>query len=385
MMLSNNAVNENSPIGTNIGTLTTTDPDAGDTHTYSLTTPNDTFQIVGDTLKTNRSLDFETKSSYTISITTTDGDGSTFDTTFTINVQNVNEVPTALSFVHDDNDDNRIDVNENSPVGTLVSTLTTTDPDIGDTHNYALGNEADASAFRISNDSLLVNQLFNFEASPTKRSYTFTLTTTDIGGLSLTSEQLIISINNVNEAPTGFTISDNPARINENLRGATIATFSNVQDPDAGDAHTFSIAEENVPFDIVGTELRTHSVDSIDYETQAQYTLTIIVTDQGNLTFQEKEELIVNIGNLNDENPTDITLSSNSISENSPAGTLIGTLTTIDPDDGGTPTTNYIYTLTGSDAAHFRIMNTNRLLSRTANFDFETKTTYKYHHYLWRS
>ena len=374
MMLSNNAVNENSPIGTNIGTLTTMDPDAGDTHTYSLTTSNDTFQIVGDTLKTNRSLDFETKSSYTISITTTDGDGSTFDTTFTINVQNVNEVPTALSFVHDDNDDNTIVVDENSPVGTLVSTLTTTDPDIGDTHNYALGNEADASAFRISNDSLLVNQLFNFEASPTKRSYFFTLTTTDLGGLSIMSEQLIISINNVNEAPTGFTISGNPANINENRRGVSVVTFSSVQDPDAGDAHTFSIAEENVPFDIVGTELRTHSVDSIDYETQAQYTLTIIVTDQGNLTFQQ--ELIVNIGNLNDENPTDITLSSSTISENLPAGTLIGTLTTIDPDDGGTPTTNYRYTLTGSDAARFRIMNTNELVSRTANFDFETKATY---------
>ena len=186
--------------------------------------------------------------------------------------------------------------------------------------------------------------------------------------------QLTISIKNVNEAPTGFTISDNPARIDENLRGAAIATFSNVQDPEPGDAHTFSIEEDNVPFNIVGTELRTDSVNNIDYETKNQYTLTIIVTDQGNLTAQQ--ELIVNIGGVNDENPTDITLSSNTISENSPAGTLIGTFTSIDPDDGGTPTERYIYSSSGSDATNFSIMNTNQLFSRTANFDFETKATY---------
>ena len=367
--LSNNTIDENSPIGTNIGTLTTTDPDAGDTHTY--TTPNDTFQIVGDTLKTNSALDFEEDSIFTLNIYVADKDGLSDTMDIVIKVQNVNEAPTALSFVNDDNGDNTIVVDENSPVGTFISTLTTIDPDIGDTHTYALGSEGDASAFLISKDSLLVNQLFNFEADS---SYTFTLTTTDLAGLSITSNQLIISIKNVNEAPTSFTISDNPANINENRRGVAVVTFSSVQDPDAGDAHTFSIEEDNVPFNIVGTELRTDSVNNIDYETKNQYTLTIIVTDQGNLTAQQ--ELIVNIGNLNDEAPTDISLSSNTISENLPANTLIGTFTSIDPDDGGTPTERYIYSSSGSDATNFSIMNTNQLVSRTANFDFETKATY---------
>ena len=362
--LTNDTIDENEAAGTTIGTLSNNDPDAGDTHFYSLTPPNDTFRIDGDILKTSRILDFETKNSYTLSITADDGKGGgDFDTTFTITVQNVNEAPTEIMLSN-----NSID--ENSPVGTFISTLTTTDPDIGDTHTYALGNEADANAFLISNDSLLVNQLFNFEADP---SYTFTLTTTDLDGLSR-MRQLTITIENVNEAPTGFAISHNPARINENLRGVAISTFSGVQDPEPGDAHTFSIEEDNVPFNIVGTELRTHSVDSIDYETQAQYTLTIIVTDQGNLTAQQ--ELIVNIGNRDDENPTDITLSSNTISENLSANTLIGTLTSIDPDDGGTPTDSYTYSLSGSDATNFSIMNTNQLVSRTANFDFETKATY---------
>ena len=375
--LTNNTIDENSPEGTTIGTLRAEDQDNNETHQFFFVDNNNItrFRITDSLLQTaSIPLDYEEDSIFTLNIYVTDKDGLSDTMDIVIKVRNVNEAPTALSFVHDDNDDNTIVVDENSPVGTFISTLTTTDPDIGDTHTYALGNEADANAFRISNDSLLVNQLFNFETDANGNTYTFTLTTTDLGGFSITSEQLTISIENVNEAPTGFTISENPARIDENLRGAAIATFSGVQDPDAGDAHTFSIEEDNVPFNIVGTELRTHSVNNIDYETQNQYTLTIIVTDQGNLTFQQ--ELTVNIDNLNDEDPTDITLSSDTISENLSANTLIGTLTSIDPDDGGTPTDSYTYSLSGSDATNFSIMNTNQLVSRTANFDFETKATY---------
>jgi hypothetical protein len=54
--LSNTSVAENSPLGTTNGTLSTTDPDAGDTHTYSLVAnfgDNTAFTIEGTALKTN--------------------------------------------------------------------------------------------------------------------------------------------------------------------------------------------------------------------------------------------------------------------------------------------------------------------------------------------
>ena len=129
IMLSNNTIAENQPAGTTIGTLSNNDPDARDRHFYSLTTPNDTFLISGDTLKTNRVLDFETKNSYALSITTDDQNGGTFDKIFTITVQNINEAPTDIDLRGD-----RID--ENIPI---FSILSTTDPDAGDTHTYTLG------------------------------------------------------------------------------------------------------------------------------------------------------------------------------------------------------------------------------------------------------
>ena len=95
-------VAENQPSNTTVGTLTTTDPDAGNTFTYTLVTgtgdaDNGSFTVVGDLVKTAASFDFETKNSYTIRVRTTDQGGLFFEKSLTINVTNVNEPPTITS------------------------------------------------------------------------------------------------------------------------------------------------------------------------------------------------------------------------------------------------------------------------------------------------
>src|ERR671925_419284 len=109
IQLSNSSIAENQPSGTDVGTLTTTDPDAGDTHTYTLENTgcgggpfpdNSSFQIGGvgnDKLQSAASFDFETKNSYTICVRSTDAGGLFFDKTFIISVTNVNEAPTEIS------------------------------------------------------------------------------------------------------------------------------------------------------------------------------------------------------------------------------------------------------------------------------------------------
>ena len=89
--LSNNTVTENLPIGTTVGTLTTTDAEAGDTHTYSFCGgANDaSFSIVGNALNTAAIFDFETKNTYDICLRTNDGNGGTFDKNFVITLTNV--------------------------------------------------------------------------------------------------------------------------------------------------------------------------------------------------------------------------------------------------------------------------------------------------------
>jgi len=91
LALSAATVAENEAAGTVVGTFSTTDDDTGDMHAYTLVsgtgdTDNVSFTIDGETLKTAASFDYETKSSYSIRVKTDDGNGGTFQQTFTITV-----------------------------------------------------------------------------------------------------------------------------------------------------------------------------------------------------------------------------------------------------------------------------------------------------------
>src|SRR5207248_9159563 len=81
--LSPSSVNENQPVGTTVGTLSTADGDAGDVFAYSLvagtgSTDNGSFQLTGNTLQTSAVFDFESKASYSIRVRSTDGGGLFF-------------------------------------------------------------------------------------------------------------------------------------------------------------------------------------------------------------------------------------------------------------------------------------------------------------------
>jgi hypothetical protein len=94
--LSNPNINENEPIGTEVGTFTSTDPDTGDTFTYSLVageedTHNSLFTIDGDILKTSAVFDFESQETYSIRVQTTDSANNIYSESFTINVNDVDE------------------------------------------------------------------------------------------------------------------------------------------------------------------------------------------------------------------------------------------------------------------------------------------------------
>ena len=94
--LSGAPISENNLVGDVVGTLSTTDPDIGDTHTYSFVsgdgdTDNASFEIDGSTLKANVVFDYETQASYSIRVRSTDAGSSTTEKTFTITVIDVSE------------------------------------------------------------------------------------------------------------------------------------------------------------------------------------------------------------------------------------------------------------------------------------------------------
>jgi hypothetical protein len=98
--LTNTIIPENNAPGATIGTLTATDANVGDTHTFSLISgeyDNADFTITGNILTINASADYETKSTYAITIRATDSGGLTYDARFLIDISD-DTIPQTIAF-----------------------------------------------------------------------------------------------------------------------------------------------------------------------------------------------------------------------------------------------------------------------------------------------
>lgn len=103
--LDGTSIDENRLSGTTVGMLSASDPDAGQTHAFSTVTSgcggsfpdSSAFSAAGSALQSAAKLNFEAKSSYTICVRTTDSGAPplSFDESFTITVNDVNDPPSA--------------------------------------------------------------------------------------------------------------------------------------------------------------------------------------------------------------------------------------------------------------------------------------------------
>ncbi|QSV55193.1 MAG: DUF4347 domain-containing protein [Dolichospermum sp. UKL201] len=369
LTLSNSNIAENQAINAVVGNFTTTDPDTGNTFTYSLVTgtgatDNSLFTITNNQLKTNSVFDYETKNSYSIRVKTTDQGGLSFEKQLTIGVTNVNETPTNLTLSNST-------IAENQVIGTVVGNFSSTDPDTGNTFTYSLvtGTGAtDNSLFSITNNQLKTNAVFDFE---TKNSYSVRVRTTDQGGLSF-EKQLTIGVTDVNETPTNLNLSNSTVAENQVI-GTVVGNLSST-DPDTGNTFTYSLvtgtgATDNSLFSISNNQLKTNTV--FDYETKNSYNIRVKTTDQGGLSFEK--QLTIGVTDVN-ETPTNLTLSNSTVAEDQVIGTVVGNFSSTDPDTGNTFTYSLVTGTGATDNSLFSITN-NQLTTNTV-FDYETKNSY---------
>ena len=196
------SVRENQPAGTTVGTLSTIDGDPGETFTYTLVegpgnTDNALFAIDGSSLTTAAGLDFETSSTRSIRVRTTDSAGAHFDKALVVTVIDLNEAPTDVAL-------SASSVDENQPSGTTVGLLSGTDPDLGDTLSFSIvpgAGDTDNASFSITGTTLKTAALLNFEV---RSSLSIRVRVTDSG--SLTHEEvLVVSVVDVNDPPVAVT------------------------------------------------------------------------------------------------------------------------------------------------------------------------------------
>ncbi len=364
-------VAENAAITTAVYTTTATDAD-NDALTYTLTGADAaSFNISAAGVVTLKaSADFETKTSYAITVNVSDGKATTTQNV-AVTVTNVNEAPVISS--NGGGATAAVNVFENS---TVVTTVTSTDPDAGATKAFSISGGADASKFDINatTGALSFKAAPDFETKSDANTDNVYEVTVQVSDGTLTDTQAIsVTVVDVNEAPT--ITSGATGTVAENAAISTVVYDANATDADAGNT---------VVYTLTGADAALFNIDSDDgevrlkapanFEVKSSYSINVVATDNANPALSATKAVTISVTDVN-EAPTAVVLSNQvaAVAENSvvTGGIKVADIAVTD-DALGTET----LTLTGADAASFEIRNGNELFYIGASPNFEAKSSY---------
>ncbi|PJJ06974.1 SprB-like repeat protein [Flavobacterium sp. 1] len=354
--LSASAINENVSANSAVGTLSSTDADASNTFTYTLvagtgSTDNTAFSITGNSLTINASPDFETKSSYSVRIRTTDQGGLTFEKQFTITINDLAE-------------------------GVLLNTS----PTLTFTSNPAaitsddIASDGEGGSQTISDIDIQVYNISNSNG-------------TLLPALSWQNNSFLSSANN---SYSGLTNENNAGSKGMAIKSADGSEFRLNQFIyyNWGETSSFTNTVKGYKD---GSEVASTTFDGFDSGYNPK---TITLTS----AFQNVDEVRFYIsagGYMGDQSstnhsinsfaltspvvtsntaPTDVALSATSINENVSANSAVGTLSSTDADASNTFTYTLVAGTGSTDNSAFAI--TGNSLTINASPDFETKSSY---------
>ena len=345
-----NNLNDNSPVFTSeatfsvaenqtaIGTASGTDAD-GDPITFSISGSELAITSAG-VLTFTSAPDYETKTSYTATITSSDGLNSVTQD-IVVSITDLDDVApditSSASFSADENQ-------------TAIGTVTVTDIDTLDTSS--------SFTFAVSGSELAIDSdgVLTFASAPdyeTKTSYTATVTASD-GASNASTQDITISINNLNDNSPVFT-SGSSFSADENQ-----SSINTVVSTDAdGDDVTYSVSGSEIAIDSSSGVITF--ISEPDYETKTSYTATVTSSDGTNSTTQD---ITVSINNLNDNSPIFTSDATFSAAENQLA---IGTAAGTDADGD-----SIIFTVSGSELA----ITSAGVITFASAPNYETKDSY---------
>lgn len=280
-------------------------------------------------------------------------------------------------------------IDEGTSVDTEVATFSTVSDTPDETYIYTLVSgtgDDDNDDFSLTTGGTLSNLItFNYDV---KSSYNIRVRSTDpLDGYF--EKSFRITINDVNRAPYGLTLSN--SLLPENTSINTFIGEFNGLDYDDNETFTYTLFDEiNYPdnyyfnlhtvtneFDVDSVYLRNSVV--FNYELKTGYTINVKVIDSGGLSFTST--FTVFVGNIDDQ-PSGVFLSNSSVLENLPSGTTVGFITTYDEDVNDT----YTYTLTNNSQSFLDenyVENDNSFfyidgdeLKTNQAFDYEDRTSY---------
>ena len=290
--------------------------------------------------------DSDSDNIYELAISATDPVGNQAQQSLTVSINNLND--NAPQFASSSAE---FSIAENN---TSVTTITASDTD-ADTLTYAITTSADSELFTIdpASGDLAFISAPNYESlQDANADNVYELTITAADGVYSASQDLAITVTDVNEAPT-FTEPSVALTTAEN-NSSFIYTVAAAIDPDQGQTLTYQLSgDDQSAFTLDPTTRALAFITTPNYEnptdqdTDNTYQIAITATDA---EYSASQAIAIAVADLNDETPQFTSPSSQSVDYSTVAvGAIIYTAQASDADAGDQIT----YALGGADSGHF--------------------------------
>jgi hypothetical protein len=304
--------------GTSLGTLTATDANPVDEHTFTVVTPNTPFSVEDGNVLTvtdESKLDYEAQSAWPINIKVTDSTGLTYTQGFTMTVVDINEAPTGIWIHLPGNPSSSVtSMDENTAKDTVIAHVSVEDDDVGDSHGLYLVDSTNSFRLVHGNQLMVARDGVNHEVTGV---ITVIITAQDqaLPTGNVFTQSIDITINNVPEAPTQVLLSKyEPAPhtgmwfgddagvyfwvfenmpVNTNMGRLTTTDDDNWglgADATPVNTFTYTLADPSKKFGLMasddgtGIDLVTKAV--LDFEARVDYAVTVVVTDSDGLEYK---------------------------------------------------------------------------------------------------
>ncbi|XP_042841482.1 protocadherin beta-18-like isoform X4 [Panthera tigris] len=293
----------------------------------------------------DQSLDREKESEFTLIVTALDGGSPSRSGTTLVRILvfDINDnAPEFERSVYE------VQVPENSPLDSLVVRVSATDLDAG------IYGELSYSFSHVSRDirktfeihpisgEIRLKALLDFELI---QSFTINIQATDGGSLSGKSA-VLVQVVDVNDNPPEIVMTSLTSPIPENSSPEMVVAIFSVRDQDSGDnGRMVCSIQDDLPFLLKPTFKNFYTLVAglpLDRESQAEYNITITVTDLGTPRLKTQHKITVTVSDVNDNAPafsqTTYTLR---VRENNSPALHIGSVSATDRDSGANAQVTY--------------------------------------------
>ncbi|XP_058398527.1 protocadherin beta-10 [Diceros bicornis minor] len=236
---------------------------------------------------------------------------------------------------------------ENSPVGSLIAKVSAGDVDSGVnadiSYSFFDASEDIRTTFQINpfSGEIILRVLLDYEL---ERSYKINIQAIDGGGLSARCT-VLVEVLDTNDNPPELIMSSLSNSVAENSPETTVAVFR-IKDRDSGEnGKMVCYIQDNLPF-LLRPSMENFYIlmtkGALDRERQAEYNITITVTDMGSPRLKTQHNITVLVSDVNDNAPA-FTQTSYAlrVRENNSPALHIGSVSATDADAGANAQVTY--------------------------------------------